>query len=122
MEKTLYDPLKTILIITVGLIITYIITKMQWFLNIALLTGLIGVFSTYLSKIINSFWLKLSWLLSLIIPNLLLSIIYFLLLTPIAWLSRLFGQQNQLNINNTKKSLFKNTNNYFNKEFFERTW
>jgi hypothetical protein len=87
-----------------------------------LVVGLAGVFSTYLSRKIDFIWMKLSWLLSLIVPNILLTIIFYLLLFPIALLSRIFGQKDPLNLNNTKDSYFKNSDRQLDKASFEKLW
>lgn len=66
--------------------------------------------------------MKLAGFLSLIIPNILLGIIFFLLLFPIALLSRLFGKNDSLNLKNKSGSTFKNVNKEFDKISFEKTW
>jgi len=119
-QKT--NPKKTVLTICIGLIILYLITKSEWTLMAAMFIGLAGLFSTYLSTKIDYVWMKLSWLLSLIIPNVLLFIIFFFLLFPTALLSRLFGQRDPLNLKNRSQSNFKDTNKKFDKFSFEKPW
>lgn len=121
-KKLDFDPTKTVLVITVGMLIVFLITKANWALYVALTVGLAGVISSYLADKINWVWMKLTWLLSLIVPNILLSVIFFLFLTPIAWLSRLFGEKNQLTLKNTQSSMFRDTNKSFNPASFENPW
>jgi hypothetical protein len=66
--------------------------------------------------------MKLSFVLSKIIPNILLSIVYFLCLVPIAFLSRLFAKKDVLILKNKSNSLFVNVNENFDKTFFEKPW
>ena len=99
------DPIKTVLVITVGMLIVYLITKWKAAIYISVIVGLAGVFSTYLAKKIDFVWLKLTWLLSQIVPNILLSIVFYLFLTPIALFSRLFNSKNKVVIKNSKESL-----------------
>lgn len=112
------------LTISVGFIVLYFITDWKWTIPAALLVGLAGIFSTYLSAKIDFLWMKLAWFLSLIIPNILLGVIFFLLLFPIALLSRFFNQANKdpLNLQNKAQSNFKSSNKNFDKESFEKPW
>lgn len=121
-EKT--NPLRTVLTLSVGFIVLYFITDWKWTIPAALLVGLAGIFSPYLSAKIDYLWMKLAWFLSLVIPNILLSVIFFLLLFPIALLSRLFNQANKdpLNLQNKAQSNFKSSNKYFDKVSFEKPW
>ncbi|MFA5322437.1 MAG: hypothetical protein WC373_07150 [Smithella sp.] len=122
MKKQNTDPTKTVLTISVGLMVLYLITKWDWTILTALAIGLAGIFSTYLSGKIDYLWMKLAWLLGLIIPNILLAIIFFFLLFPVALLARLFGKTDPLDLKNTSASTFKNVNKKFNKASFEKPW
>lgn len=116
------EPLKTVLVITVGMLVVYFISNLQWPLLVALIVGGLGLMSNYLAKKIEFLWMKLAWVLSLIVPNILLSLIYYLFLTPIAILSRIFGEKNQLSLKNTSSTLFKDKNKVFDKVSFEKPW
>ena len=116
------DPAKTILVIVLGFMIVYLITKWHGWLNIALILGLAGAFSGYLAKKINFLWMKLAWLLSLIIPNILLSVIFFLFLTPLALLSRIGKGKDFLMLKNTRPTLFKEHTQELEKISFEKPW
>jgi predicted ferric reductase len=120
LQKT--DPIKTVLVITVGMLIVFALTQWKWAFNAAVIIGLLGLISSFLAKQIDYLWMKLAWVLSLIVPNILLSVIFYLLLTPIALLSRLFGEKNQLNLKNKTDSLFKDYNKEFDKPSFEKPW
>ena len=71
---------KTILVIVIGMTVIYIITKQNWPLYTALIIGSVGAFSKYLADKINYIWLKIGTILSYIVPNILLSIIFFVFL------------------------------------------
>ena len=122
MVKIKSNPVKTVLVITVGMLIVYIITKWQWSFYTALVIGILGVTSDYFSKKIDYLWMKLTWLLSLFVPNILLSIVFYLFLTPIALISRVFGEKDQLGLKNNQESIFKNTNKKFDSKSFENPW
>lgn len=120
LQKT--DPIKTVLVITVGMLIVFALTQWEWAFNAAVIIGLLGLISSFLAKQIDFLWMKLAWVLSLIVPNIILSIIFYFLLTPIAFLSRLFGKKNLLNLKNNTDSLFKDYNKDFDKPSFEKPW
>jgi len=113
---------KTILVIVIGMLVIHIITKYNWALYTALVVGLSGTFSEFLAGIINTVWLKIGMLLSYIVPNIILTIIFYVFLTPIAFLSRIFGEKNQLNLKNTEKSIFKVRNTLYSTDSFENPW
>ena len=121
-KKEAESALKTILVITVGMLVIYVLFKQSWALYASLGIGLSGALSNLLAQKIHYLWMKLAWMLSLIIPNILLSIVFYLLLTPIALLSRVFGEKNQLSLKNSSASLFKDYNREFTKESFEKPW
>ncbi|MDW8274229.1 MAG: SxtJ family membrane protein, partial [Chitinophagales bacterium] len=60
----------------------------------AILLGLIGMFSDLLSKYIHNAWMKLTEILGFFMNKLILGIVFFVFLTPIALLSRLAGRSN----------------------------
>lgn len=122
MKKLKTDPTKTVLTISIGFTVVYLITKWNWAISVSLVIGLIGILSTYLSKKIDYLWLKLSWILSLIVPNILLGILFYLFLFPISYLSRLFGEKDPLILKNQTDSIFRNSNKQFDKASFEKPW
>ena len=122
MKEQKTEPTKTVLTISIGLIILYLITKWDWAILLALTIGLAGIFSTNLSKIIDYLWMKLALFLNFIMSNILLSIIFFLLLFPVAILSRVFGNHDLLNLKNKTESNFKDSNKKFEKISFEKPW
>lgn len=116
------SPTKTILIITVGILVIFISSNWQPALLIAVFIGLGGIFSNEFSIRIESLWMKLSWVLSLIVPKIILTIVYYILLTPIAILSRLIAKKDELSLKNTKSSLFNECNKKFDKNSFKNPW
>ncbi len=122
MQNKRTEPINTILIIVLGLIIAFLITELKLILYISFAIGVLGVLSKWIARKIDFLWMKLASLLGYIVPNILLSLIFFVFLTPIAWLSRQLGDKNQLSLNNDKDSLFRETNKSFEKSSFEKTW
>lgn len=116
------EPVKTLLVIVVGMLVIHLLTQHKWALWVSVAVGLSGLISPFLAKQIDFLWNKLGELLSMIVPNILLSLIFFIFLTPIALLSRLFGKKNPLDLKNSEASLFKDHNKPFDKASFEKPW
>jgi hypothetical protein len=116
------NPTKTVLVITVGFLVLYFVSKQIAFLYIAMGVGILGALSSYLAEKIDWIWTKLGWLLSFIVPNIIMTIIFYLILTPTAFLSRLFGKSDPMDLKNTQASLFKEKESKFSKESFEKPW
>lgn len=116
------NPTKTVLVITVGFLVLYFLSKQIVFLYIAMGVGILGAISSYLADKIDWLWTKLGWLLSFIVPNIIMTIIFYLILTPTAFLSRLFGKSDPMDLKNTQASLFKEKESTFSKESFEKPW
>lgn len=122
MKKLSTDPIKTVLTISTGFVLIYLITGWNWAIFVSMVVGLSGIFSTFLSRKIDFIWMKLAWILGLIIPNLLLGIIFYLFLFPISVLSRLFGRKDPLYLKNRPNSMFITCDKDFTKESFENPW
>ncbi|MFO7790888.1 MAG: hypothetical protein R6V32_09970 [Bacteroidales bacterium] len=114
--------LKTVLVITVGFVIIYMICECMWALWIAVAVGFSGMVSKFMAFHIDFLWMQLARLLNLVIPNLLLAVVYFILLVPVALLSRLFTKKDQLHLRNKPGSLFENRDKTFTPSSFEKPW
>ena len=62
------------------------------------------------------------WLMGQIIPKVLLSIIFYLVLTPLALLSKLIGEKDPMQIRKPTSSLFKEATPLVSKESFKKMW
>ena len=121
-KKFTYQPFKTVLTICGGLLVISLITKSFSILFIVAFLFLVSFFSNPFALLIDRLWMRLSLILSKIFPPILLTIIFYVFLTPIAILSRIFGEKNPLHIKNTDNSLFKTVNKTFEKSSFEKPW
>ncbi len=121
-KKFNYQPFKTVLTICGGLLVIFLLTKMYAILFIGAFLFIASFFSKPFASLIDRLWMSLSLILSKIFPPILLTIIFFVFLTPIAILSRIFGEKNPLHLKNTDNSLFKTVNKTFEKNSFEKPW
>ncbi len=121
-KKNNQSPLKTILVISMGFLFIYFILNWQPALLIAFGIGVLGLLSPFLAQKLEWFWLKLAYVLSLILPNILLSVVFFCVLTPVAIVSKIFGKKDPLKMLNTSSSVYRESNKVFDKQSFENPW
>ena len=106
--ETKSNPHLTILSIVFGLLIFFLFIENKYILYFSIILSALSIFSLSLSKLIEIIWFKLSLVLSKIIPNILLTIIYYLILTPIGIYTKIFNIKSEFIFKNHKNSTFKN--------------
>lgn len=121
-ESKSSNPTKTVLVITVGFLVLFLISKQDLFLYIAIGVGILGAISSYLAGIIDWIWIKIGWVLSFIVPNIIMTIVFYIILTPTAFLSRIFGKKDAMDLRNTSETLWKQKGATYTKESFEKPW
>ena len=122
MKKVKSEPVKTVLIIAMGFIVVFLLTNWKWAIVVSLIVGVTGLSSLYLSKKIEFLWMKLTWVLSLIIPKILLAAIFFFILFPVSLLSKLFRKKDRLMLTGKLKSTYRVCTKSFDKKSFENPW
>ena len=80
--------IESCLVITVGLLALFFWLKNPWLLRSALVVGALGAFSPWAAEKIHQGWTLLARALGYINGLILLSAVFFIFLTPIAWLAR----------------------------------
>jgi len=111
----------TILVICMGFLIVYFFFEWKWSLYTSLIIGVLSMISSLLSNKIEWVWMKLSVILGYIIPNILLTIVFFVFLLPIALASRL-AHKDPLRLSRKYKSYFSDVNKQMDQSSFEKTW
>ena len=122
MKKTKNNAVKTVLIVSVGFGIIFLLLGAKWALYASLIVGILGIISNKAAQAIDFLWMKLAKVLSFIVPNVLLSIVFYLFLFPIAILSKIFGNKTALQLKNKNETLWINKNAQIKKESFEKMW
>lgn len=92
-KATRAKELETILTLCIALVVLFFVTKKQhaYYLTLSVLLGLIGLFSVYLTSKISWAWLKLGELMGSVTGKIILSLVFFVFLVPIALASRIFS-------------------------------
>jgi drug/metabolite transporter (DMT)-like permease len=111
----------TILVICMGFLLVYLKFHWKWAIMTSLIVGLIGIISPFLSRQIDWLWMKLTVVLSYVVPNILLSIVFFVVLFPISLISRLF-KKDPLMLSKNYKSYFIEMKKTVDKKSFEKIW
>lgn len=109
----------SLLVIAIGFTVFYLFFRKEWMLTpigvcfLGFLIGSVGDFT-------HIIWMQLAQLLGYINSRIFLSILFFLLLTPLALLRRLFQRKNKSP--ELLKSFFTERNHIFMKEDMEAPW
>lgn len=119
MKAAKNNSVKTVLMISVVFHILFFLFDFRWALNIALVVGIMGVISNRISDFIDFLWMKLAKALSFVVPNILLSVIFYFFLFPLSILSKIFGNKDSLQLKNRNETLWVNK---IDKSSFEKMW
>ncbi len=90
-SKTKY--LETCLVISTGFVLLWFIYETKILLHVAFVIGIFGIFIPPAAKGITWFWFKLADVLGAIIPKIVLVLVFFIFLFPVAFLYRLFNKR-----------------------------
>lgn len=113
--------LETILVLCLALIVFYLIFHIKVLLTFALLIGFLGVFSDFMAAKITWLWLKIAEVMGLVVSKILLSLVFFLFLTPLAFLMKLSGK-GSMKIKKEQSSMFDNCNHTYKPVDMENIW
>ena len=119
--KTDPDTPKTQLVIVVGLLVLAAIFEHAIPAYVALAVGLICLVIPAAGHGIVWGWYKLAEIMSRIVNPIVLGVLYFIFITPIALLFRLFGND-PLQLNEQRGSLYDIHDKTYRKEDLEKPW
>jgi hypothetical protein len=122
MEHKGNHPAKTMLTLTVALLLAGLIRKWDWALKAAIVAGVAGILSDVISEKIDWAWMRLSRLLANIIPPLMLGLVFYVFIFPVSVLFRVITGKDPLLLRHSAGSTFRETRKEFDKPSFERTW
>tara|TARA_B110000977_G_scaffold99794_1_gene131003 strand:+ start:3687 stop:4055 length:369 start_codon:yes stop_codon:yes gene_type:complete len=122
MTKPKTTPLKTVIIIALGFIITHLVVHSKWPLFVSGSILFLGVLSEKIAQLIDMLWMKLAEVLGKIVPNILLSFIFFVFLFPISLMAKFFSKKDPLNLKNNSNSAWITVEKHFNADSLKDTW
>jgi hypothetical protein len=113
---------KSTLTIVVGFLLLSNYFHSKPLLILSIIVGIISVLSEKANDKIIFIWNKIAEILALIMPNVLLTIVFFLFLTPLAWINRINRKNNPLQLKNNSNSIFISKRKEFSKDSLEKIW
>jgi hypothetical protein len=116
------DKIKAQLVIVTGLVILYFVFKSQYFLIAAAVIGAVSIAIPVAGDLIVKAWYKLAEVLGAINGRILLSLVFFVVLFPVALISRL-GKKNPLALKReSSNSVFAERNHKYTGKDMEQVW
>jgi hypothetical protein len=117
------DTLKTIAVLSVALIGAYLVFGSPWLIWAALFLSLGNAFESRITAAIARYWMKFAAVLGSFNSKVILTIIYFAVLTPVAFLFRIFNRPLVDHFRaNKRASYFDELNKTYQKSDFEKMW
>jgi hypothetical protein len=117
------DKSKSLLVIVLGLLVLYFIFKSIYFIWIALGIGIISLMIPIIGDYILKGWFKIGELLGFINSRILLGGIFFIFLTPFAWLQKIFSKDStSIQLNDVDKSVYRTREHQYEPKDFENIW
>ncbi|MDA8123581.1 MAG: SxtJ family membrane protein [Deltaproteobacteria bacterium] len=114
---------KTISALILALLLAYLFFDAQWLLWAAVLLAVGNVFENRPTAALAKYWLHFGALLGRINSRIILTIMFFVILTPIAGLYRLFNREKVDHFRtNRRGSYFDDVQKKYAPEDFEKPW
>lgn len=114
------NPLKTIIVITLGFAAIGTFADQKWALYVALAVGGVGFLFPWSAKQIELVWFSIAKVMGYIVPNILLTLIFYCALFPMAFLAKLFKKADALKLRDKYDSMYVPIEVEFDKSSFER--
>lgn len=93
----------------------------KYLLLAALVLGLIGIFIPFIADKIHWAWMKLAHVMGFVMSKVILTIVFFVFLFPMAMISRLFGKGN-VKLKREGSSYYKTRDFVYDKDSLEHLW
>jgi len=117
------DIIKTINILTLAILIVYSIFGIKWLIWIAILLALGNAFESRITAAVANYWMRFASIIGRFNSMIILFIMFFFMLTPIAFIYRLFNRENVHHFRkNLRKSYFDDIQKSCRKDNFEKLW
>lgn len=113
---------KAQLVIVTGLLVLYFVFKSPWWLYAAVGVGVLSVFVPIVGDLIVRVWFKIAEILGNINGKIILSVLFFVFLFPIALLYRLTAKDPLAIKRSDTDSFYTERNHTYTKKDLEQTW
>lgn len=113
--------LEAIVVIVTGTIVLYLVYKLMLFIYIGLGVGISAIAIQPLAKLLAQGWYKLGDLMGFVVSKVVLGIMYYLLLVPIAFFHNLFNKDT-LRLKRSSDSFWVTRNRKYEANDLKNTW
>lgn len=111
----------TCLVISTGLVVLFLITGNTVFLYIAVGIGFTGIFIKPLAGLITKGWFGLAEVLSRIVSTIIMTVVYYLILVPIALIYKMKNKR-MLDLKNPGTSMWHQREHEYRKDDLDHAW
>jgi len=120
--KTRNKSIETMLVLAMACLAAYVVWHVRTALYLSFGFGLVGILSPWTSRQIARVWTGLTRLLGRISNAVLLSVVYWLVVVPVAVLRRMRKKDRLTNFDPAAGSSFISRDHLFTKEDLEKMW
>lgn len=110
-----------ILIITVLFTFLHIYYDYKWAIILSIIIGIFGILSSSFCEVINLIWSKMTEVISIISSRIILIVVYYIVLCPLAFFYKL-KTKDPLMLKRNYKSYFISQSRHLNSGDFIKTW
>ncbi len=131
-EETLkkQDKTQSILVIVVGFLVLHLLFKYyfkkegvaNYLLYFSAGVGVLSLLSTTFQNAVLWVWFKIALILGYINTRLILGLVFFVFLTPFAWMQKLFVRKNFLSLKDKESTVYHTRNHQYKPEDFDNIW
>jgi hypothetical protein len=114
---------KTINVLTLAILIAFLFFGARWFLWLALLLSLGNAFESRITSALARYWMKFAAFLGAFNSKVILTLTFYLILTPLSFVYRIFNRHliDHFRVNK-RRSYFEDLNKTYTPSDFEKTW
>ncbi len=117
------ETVQTFQLLTLVVLVLFLIWKAVWLIALAVILLLLSLKENPVSTKISGAWLTLAEAMGAVSTKVILTIIFFVFLVPVAWLYRLFEKELTHHFFQKKSdSYFMDKKQNYSKDIFEKTW
>lgn len=115
-------PTETCLVIATGLLVIYLLHPAKALIYVAIALGVVGAFIPSLAKWVDRAWYKLAEGMGWVMSKVMLTLVFFVFLFPVALLSRVFGKKDSLQLKKKSGSYWTERNHVYEGKDLENVW
>jgi len=111
----------TVLVICTGLLVLSVLCAWPWAVYAALVLGLLGIISNSFSTAVAALWMTVARLLNRVVSSVLLGVVFYLVLLPVALVARRFTKD-PLMLSRKHATYFVKIDKVIDKKDLEKPW